>query len=62
MRWNAGVLGHFFCTMNAELGGDSLGQWDEFFHDTYPQNSIDRSTLDSWVQLATTGPQLPASQ
>ena len=48
-----GVLGHFFCTIKAELGRGQPGlmtwSWDE----TLPQCSIDRSTLHTAAHRTT---------
>ena len=47
MKWNASVLGHFFCTIKAELGRGQPGliRWNFLWN--LSQSSIDLSTLDS---------------
>ena len=50
VKWNASVLGNFFALWRLNWAGDSLGYWDEIFikrYKTYPQSSIDHSTLYS---------------
>ena len=41
LKWNAGVLGHFFCTMKAELGRGQLGLMRMKFLWNLPQSSIE---------------------
>ena len=45
MKWNDGVLGHFFCTLKAELGRGQLGLMRWNFLWNLPQNSIEPTTF-----------------
>ena len=43
--WMNGVLGHFLCTVKAELGRGQPGLMRWIWDETLPQSSIDRSTF-----------------
>ena len=58
MKWTAGVLGHFFCTMKVESGRVQPGLMRWNFYETCPRAVSIPSTLD-WVQRTTVKPRRP---